>query len=229
MKCILLGILVMVLLPAPTLLADGTACVSGVVSKKVQIGEKQATLKAAVDADRGLLQIYQQERATASDTNVVVAEIMVKTLGQCGFDFAMTPTGDILWVFVQQMWDRQPTCLIYPLVQQPGNKGKYIHRMKTMQAAGKHRDFPVLFNLTARLRNLSIGYSNMGKPLNFGRESHIANVQLDSTNAASVVVTGKIGSNYTFRGTVMLNENDGIVTKDFAIELVGNKPLGDSK
>lgn len=232
---ILTSILAAALLQPGNSLAGGVASVSNSVPsirvKEVQIAGKKINLKAELTAARGLLQIRQWDRSADANMNGVVADVAVNELGRCGFDFAMTPTGDILWVFVQQIsaGSRQPVCLIYPLVQEHNGTTKYAHLTMKKQIRSKQYDVLASLDLTALLRNLVIGSFQKGHPLSLGREAHISDVQLDSTKAASVVVTGNIGANYSFCGTVMLGVNNTIVTKDFAIEPTKQKMPSDSR
>lgn len=228
MRLFVLSVLTMTLLQPVRPSAGESFCASNRVPqirvKQVQTGEKTVKLKAEVIADRGLLQIRQQEELVSSGTNALIAEIAVAAVGPCGFDFAMTPKGDLMWVFVQQIStvSRQPVCLVYPLGQEHG--GKYVHRTRRRQAGGEQRNVPVSLDLTALLRHMAAGSFQKGKPLALGRDAHISNVQLNSTNAASVVVTGELGTNCSFRGTIVLGANDDIFTTDFAIESTKQKP-----
>jgi len=222
MKLALLSFMTMALLQPGILSAGQPVVVSNTAPrvrvKEVQLGESTAKLKAELMADRGVLQIRREEQSAALPTNAVIAEIAVTSVGPCGFDFVTTPSGDLMWVFVQEMSaaTRQPVCLVYPLIKEKG--GNYLYRMTKRPFEAKQHDVPISLDLTALLRSMAAGTFQRGKPLALGRDARISDVLLESTNAASVVVTGNIGSNYSFRGTVTLGANNDVMAKDFAIE-----------
>ena len=224
MKLILVSVVVATFITTSNDLAGGTALATNAVPlvhlKEFLIGEQEVQLKAEVDPDSGILQIRQRRRSDNSITNDIIAKISVSKLGPCGFDFAMTPTGDVLWVFAHELSVSLGGyfCQIYPLIPERGDKEKYVQPTKKRGTVEKPYDAVVSISLTTLLRDLAKEYFQRGKHLSLGHKPSITYVRLESTNAASVIVTGNIGENYTFRGTVILGKDNGFLTKDFAID-----------
>jgi hypothetical protein len=231
-KLVSLGFLAMALLQSVRLSASQSAVVSNAVPhvrvKAVQFGEKKVKLKAELRSDHGAIQIRREDEMDVSQTNAPLAEVAVSTVGPCGFDFAATPTGDLMWVFVQQVCTpgRGLFCLVYPLTKEQG--GNYTHRMTRRSVGGKQIEVPIQLDLTSVIQDKVVASIQRGMPLALGRGARISDVQLESTNAASVVVTGKLGANYSFRGTVMLDANNDILAEDFAIEPTRQKAVSDA-
>jgi hypothetical protein len=185
--------------------------------KEVFVGEKRERLKAELISDRGYIQIVREGVDAVSQVAAPLAKINITTVGPCGFDFVTTPDGELLWVFVQQMntATRQQHCLIYPLAQE--GVGTYTHRMIQRTAGNKQYDVPVRFDLTGHLQLMAMASFERGEPLALGHGARISDVQLESTNASSVNVIGKLGPNYSFRGTLKIGMENELIEKDFVI------------
>jgi hypothetical protein len=203
-----------------------TAKEKKVVCKDVQLNGKREAMSAFLVAERKALQIKCTRGAMDSQTNMVVAEIAVAKATMDDCDFAMGPSGELLWVYVNYPGavGGHLVSLLYALRKDASVNDRYEHVLRRMRVAGKEVDVPDSLDLAAFIRQLALSSSANGHPLVFERGSRITNVRMESTNDVSVNITGSIGSSHEFRGVVILSQSNQYMTTGFAIQpiLPGN-------
>lgn len=198
------------------------------VEKTVDVGGAEWRLRADFVSDRDTLEITRSQGD--SKDRKVLASLEVGSLGSEGFDFAMSPAGNMLWLVLQRNDIRRGglSSVVYPLVPGQGDEADTFVRQtitKRLPREGRVESIAAIssLNLTDLLRQLVVARWKKGEPLSLGRKTGVSNVRIECLDGDEVSVSGDLGPKYSFTGKVGLGGDYRVWTRDFDIIEIGQQ------
>lgn len=200
--------------------------VRAVTGRSLGVGPKQLAMAGETNvvtlsmSTNGVLRILCDQLVGTSVSNTVLAELPVGEIGDCGCDFAFSPSGRVLWIFAET---KSPVFRTWEfVVHSLTNKGErmwsgYEVLSRRKMVAGKECQVEVQMDVGAAVRDICAIKAKSKTPITFSRDDRISSVKIGSTNDLELVVNGTIGKKYEFSGSVLLTAENTLTRRGFDI------------
>lgn len=201
------------------------------VEKTFSVGNETLRIRATIVTKDSVVEVVHMgektQQGSSKGMSNIVARVYIHSLIPETYDFALSRSGRILWFVVPVAKDGLPPGgrfhAIYPLLRDDATNQYDLIRKRRPVVEDRHGVVRNAIDLTGILRGVSRFVRAKDGSITAIQERTLTDLRIECSEGESAIVSGKLGSKYSFSGEIGLGNDCRFWARGFEINEIAQQ------